>query len=168
MKRLALWWTGFTVLATVGLLVARLFEPGRFELELDVYLLAVGGLALLDAVVLVREAYPVEPPVPAIARALERDEPEPPRLAELERVERELTMATTTSFDLHTRLRPLVREIAASRLANRGERLEESEAELGDELWALVRPDRAAPTDRHGEGISREAVHRVVERLEAL
>jgi hypothetical protein len=168
MKRLAIGWGAFALLAAIGLVIARVFEPGRFELELDVYILVVGGVALLNVVILIREAYPLEGPVTQIARALERDEPELPRLPELERVERELTMSTATSFDLHTRFRPLVRDIAISRLGARGRKLEESEDELGEELWALVRPDRPVPTDRHGAGISRESVTRIVDRLEAL
>ena len=168
MKRLAISWGAFTVVATIALVLARLFEPGRFELELDVFVLAVGGVALTNVVILIREAYPLEQPVTQIARALEHDEPEPQRLPELQRVERELTMATATSFDLHTRFRPLVRDIAAARLSARGRKLEESEDELGEELWALVRPDRPVPSDRHGEGISADAVARIVERLEAL
>jgi hypothetical protein len=167
-KRRAIGWGGFALLAAIVLLLARVFEPGRFELELDVYILVVGGVALLNVVVLIREAYPLERPVTQIARALERDEPEPQRLPELERVERELTMATATSFDLHTRFRPLARDIATARLAARGRKLEESENELGEELWALVRPDRPVPTDRHGAGIAPESVQRIVDRLEAL
>lgn len=168
MKRLGIGWGAFALLATIALLLARLFEPNRLELELDVYILVVGGVLLLNVVILVREAYPLEQPVTQIARALEREDPEPQRLPELERVERELTMATATSFDLHTRFRPLARDIATSRLAARGRKLEESEDELGEELWALVRPDRPVPADRHGAGISRESVERIVDRLEAL
>jgi len=167
-KRLAIGWGAFAVLATIALLLARLFEPNRFELELDVYILVVGGVALFNVVILIREAYPPAPHVTQIARALEHEEEEPTRLPELERVERELTMATATSFDLHTRFRPLARDIATARLAARGRKLEESEDELGEELWALVRPDRPIPTDRHGAGISPESVERVVDRLEAL
>ena len=168
MKRLAIGWGAFTLLATIALLLARLFEPGRFELELDIFVLAVGGVLLFNVVILIREAYPLEQPVTQLARGLERDDPELQRLPELERVERELTMATATSFDLHTRFRPLARDIATARLAARGRKLEESEDELGEELWALVRPDCPIPTDRHGAGISRESVQRIVDRLESL
>jgi hypothetical protein len=167
-KRRALGWGAFALVATIGLVLARVFEPGRLELELDVYLLALGSLALLNVVILIRESYPLERPVPQIARVLEREEEEPTRLPELQRVERELTMATATAFDLHTRLRPLAREIATARLASRGRRLEESEDELGEELWALVRPDRPVPSDRHGAGVSVDQLLHVVERLETL
>jgi hypothetical protein len=167
-KRLAIGWGAFTLVAAIALLLARVFEPGRLELELDIFILAVGGVALFDVVILIREAYPLEGPVTQIARALEHEEEEPQRLRELQRVERELTMATSSSFDLHARFRPLVRDIATARLGARGRKLEESEDELGEELWELVRPDRPIPTDRHGAGVSPEAVRRVVERLEAL
>ena len=168
MKRLAIGWGAFTVLATIALLLARLFEPNRFELELDVYILVVGGLLLLNVVILIREAYPLEQSATQIARALEQDDPELQRLPELERVERELTMATATSFDLHTRFRPLARDIASSRLAARGRKLEESEDELGEELWALVRPDRAPPADRRGRGLAPEQLRAIVDSLERI
>jgi len=176
-KRLAIGWGAFALVATIALLLARLFEPNRLELELDVYILVVGGVLLLNVVILIREAYPLEQPVTQIARALERDDPEPQRLPELERIERQVTMATATSFDLHTRLRPLAREIAANRLATRGRRLEESEEELGEELWALIRPDLpvgfegwgvSVSGDRHAPGIAPEELRVIVDRLEAL
>lgn len=168
MKRLLAGWAVFTAFATVALLIAHYFAPGRFELELDVYILAVGGLALLEAVILTREAYPREER-PALAEALERDPDEVARPPEVARLERELTLATATAFDLHARLRPTLREIAAMRLAARGIRLDEDgEEPLGEELWELVRPDRRPPTDRHAPGIAPDALRRAVERLEAL
>jgi hypothetical protein len=168
MRRLLAGWLVFTGLATVALLIAHYFAPGRFELELDVYILAVGGLALLEVVILAREAYPREQGS-ALAAALERDPVELSRPPEIEQLERELTLATGTAFDLHARLRPTLREIATMRLATRGVTLdEEGEAIVGEELWELVRPDRRPPTDRHAPGIAPEAVRRIVERLEAL
>jgi len=160
-------WLLVTALATVALLLARLLEPGRFELELDVYVLAIGGLALLLTVVHARKAYPREEQS-AVAAALEREPAEAKRPPELERLERELTMATATAFDLHSRLRPLVREIAGMRLATHGLRLDDAEGALGPELWEIARPDRTSPSNRHAEGISPAALRRVVEELEAL
>jgi hypothetical protein len=168
MKRLIVGWLVFTGLATIALLVAHFVAPGRFAIELDVFILAVGGLALAELVILIREAYPLESRS-ALASALERDEIKPSRPAEVERLERELTMATASSFDLHARLRPTLREIAAIRLATRGVRLDDDGEELlGEELWELVRPDRRPPTDRHAPGISPKGLRAAVERLEAL
>jgi hypothetical protein len=160
-------WLFLSALAAVPLAFARLLAPGWFELELDIFILVVGGLALVEIVVFARDAYPLEG-VPEIAAALHRGGEEPQRPAQLERLERELTMATSTAFDLHARLRPQLREIATMRLAARGVRLEDAEAMLSPEVWELVRPDRLPPANRHAEGIPPAELRRVVDALEAL
>ena len=167
MKRLFAAWLFLTLMASIALLFARFLAPGWFELELDVFILFAGAVALVDIVIIVREAYPREE-APAIVTALKRQPDRPPRLAELERLEREVTLATASAFDLHARLRPVLQEIAGMRLAVRGRRLDQGEEILGEELWQLVRPDRHPPTDRHEPGILRAELRRVVERLEAL
>jgi hypothetical protein len=166
-KRLAATWLFLTLMASIALLFARFLAPGWFELELDIFILFVGALALLDVVIIAREAYPREK-VPAIVAALQREPEKPRRPAELERLERELTMATATAFDLHARLRPVLQEIVGMRLAVRGLRLDEGEGVVGEELWQLVRPDRPPPSERHDPGIPHAALRRVVERLETL
>jgi hypothetical protein len=171
-KRLFSAWALFAGLATLGLLFARVAEPGRLALELDVYLLVVGGLALLMIVIATREAYPRERRS-ALAVALERGPSRPLRPAELERLEREVTLAVSTAFDLHARLRPTLREIARERLfARSGLRLDAGgagvEEALGEELWELVRPEREPPARRFDPGIPPDSLRRVVERLEAL
>ena len=160
------------VLATVALIVFRVVEPGRRELELDVYVLTVGAVALAAAVLATRRAYPLGEGS-SLADALEREPRSPVRPPDLERTERLLTMATTTAFDLHFRLRPILREVAEQRLAERrGLRLDSGdpqvEALLGDELWELVRPDREPPERRFLPGLEATAARRVIERLEAL
>jgi hypothetical protein len=170
-KRMLQTWVFLTALATLALVLARFAQPGRFALELDVYILVVGGLALFQVVLATREAYP-RAARSALAEALDREPPRPLRPPELERLERELTLGASTAFDLHYRLRPTLREIAGERLASRGLRLDAGgaavEQALGEELWELVRPDREPPLRRFAGGISPAAVHRVVERLEAL
>ena len=164
-------WIFLTVLATIALLVARFAQPGRFALELDVYILVVGGLALLEVVMATRQAYP-RAARSALAEALDRQPPGPLRPPELERLERELTLGSSTAFDLHYRLRPTLREIAGERLATGGcgstAAAPRSSEALGEELWELVRPDREPPCDRFAPGISPAGAARVVERLEAL
>jgi hypothetical protein len=166
-KRLLGAWLFLTTLLAVALLFARLLAPGRFELELDVFILAVGALAVANVVVVAREAFPREERS-ALAEALDRDPPERQRPAELDRIERELTMANASAFDTHARLRPVVREIVGVRLAARGLRLEASEEVLGPELWDLARDDRPPPSDRHAPGIPAAELRRAVERLETL
>ena len=167
MRRLVGAWFFFAALAAIALGMARLLAPGWFELELDVFILFVGGIAIVDVVLVLRGSYPLEGE-PAIVAALRREPEQPPRPAQLERLERELTMATSTAFDLHARLRPQLRDIVTLRLAARGVRLEDAEGELDPVLWDLVRPDRTPPADRHADGISPAELRRTVEALEAL
>jgi hypothetical protein len=168
MKRFLVGWAIFTAFATVALVLAHLFAPGRIELELDIYILAVGGLALLEIVLATRDAFPLEKHS-ALAAAIGREPTPDARPAEIERIERELTLATGSAFDLHARLRPTLREIAGMRMAQRGLSLDrDGEEVLGEELWGLVRPDRKPPTNRHEPGISREALRHAIERVEAL
>jgi hypothetical protein len=158
-------------LATLVFLLVRVMAPHSHEAELAVYLLVVGSIALLSLVLATRTAYP--PDRSMLAAALAREPPGPSRPAELERLEREVTLATTTAFDLHYRLRPTLREIALQRLADRHNVAldaggPEVEAALGEELWELVRPDREPPVVRYAPGLPPPAVQRIVERLEAL
>jgi hypothetical protein len=159
-------------LASAALIVTRVVEPGHHELELDVYVLTVGGMALLAAILATRRTFPVENGS-ALAAALEREERAPVRPPDLERTERMLTLAVTTAFDLHYRLRPTLRDVAEQRLADRrGLRLDSGdprvEEALGDELWEIVRSDREAPDHRFLPGLPPAALQRVVDRLEAI
>jgi hypothetical protein len=166
-RRLVGAWLFLAVILSGVLLFARLLAPGRFELELDVYILVLGALAVFNIVLAAGEAFPREERS-ALAEALDRDAPEAQRPAELDRLERELTMANASAFDTHARLRPVVREIVGVRLGARGLRLEDSEEVLGPELWELAREDRPAPADRHAPGTPAATLRRVVERLEKL
>ncbi len=159
-------------LPTLAFVFLAYLEPGHRELELDVYLLVVGAMAVMTAVLAVRRAFPVSEGS-ALAEALEAEPEEPMRPLDLERTERILGMATATTFDLHFRLRPILREVAEQRLGDRRSLTLDSggprvEAALGPELWELVRPDREQPENRFAPGLEAETLRRVVERLEAL
>jgi hypothetical protein len=159
-------------LASIGLIVSRVVLPGWKELELDVYVLTVGAMALLAAILATRRAFPAEEGS-SLAEALEREERGPVRPPELERTERLLSMASTTAFDLHYRLRPVLREVAEQRLADRcGLRLDSGDPRVreacGEELWEVVRPDREPPDVRYRPGLKPSVLGRLVERLEEI
>ena len=160
------------ILLTVVLIVLLIVLPGRTELVLHVYALAIAAIALVQLVRAVRTAHPVAIASPfdaALRRRARRSE----RLPELARVEREVSLGMATAFDLHYRLRPPLRRIAGELLAaRRGIDLdgspEAARRALGDETWEIVRADREPPRDRYGAGLELATLHTVVTSLEAL
>jgi hypothetical protein len=127
-------------------------------------------MAWLVMVSLLRQVAPRERGS-TLAAALEPQEPEVPRIPELDRLERELYMSASKDFDLHYRLRPVVREIALARLERRGLSLDSgspSVRELVGDLWPLVDPDREAPRDRQAAGPGLDELRQTVESLERL
>ena len=92
--------------------------------------------------------------------------------AQLVRLERIVEWSGSSDLDAHTRLRPVLIEIAEVRLARRGLRLDRDVAEarrlLGSTTWELLRPDRPPPSDRDAPGISPYELEEMLEALEAL
>ena len=82
-----------------------MISPGRQELELDVFVLALGTLALI---VLASEVRRIAPSAheSLLEQALAPEPPEVYPIAELHRLDRELTMSSTRAFDLHYQAPP--------------------------------------------------------------
>ncbi len=160
------------VLVGLGLLGASLFYPVPVERAVQGYLLFLGALVAFVLVQATREASPATAES-TYERALRRRVRRPARPPELEKVEREVVLSAMSSFDLHMRLRPLLREIAAHRLVTRrGLALDRGGSEvrstLGEELWELVQPDRRPPHDRFAPGLPLSGLRRLLDRLEAV
>jgi hypothetical protein len=103
--------------------------------------------------------------------ALRPPKARPERPPELVLLEQRLALAVTTAFDVHFRLRPIVRDVAAQRLwARHAVDLEsapdQAEELLGPEIWELARPDRPPPEEPFAPGLGVRGVERVVARLE--
>jgi hypothetical protein len=127
-------------------------------------------MALLAMISWLRQVAPAERGS-RIATALEPPAPELPRIPELDRLERELYMSAAREFDLHYRLRPVVREIALARLERRGLSLDSGSVavrELLGDLWKLVSPEREPPRDRQAPGPGLVELRQTVEALERL
>jgi hypothetical protein len=92
--------------------------------------------------------------------------------AQLVRLERTVDWSGSNAMDAHTRLRPVLVEIAEARLARHGVRLERDVAEarrlLGPIAWELVRPNRPPPRDRDAPGVARRELEEILDALEAL
>ena len=154
----------------LGLVV--LTRRGVADVALDVYLLYLAGVLLLAFVQATREAAPPDPHA-AFTRALSRRGRTRERLTELTRQEREVALSMDAAFDLHVRLRPTLRLIAAHRLSTRrnvdlDRQPERARELLGDGVWELVRADRPPPDDRFARGIPREELRAIIDRLESV
>jgi hypothetical protein len=158
------------VLPTVAFAVVVAFIPGRLELVVRIYALVVCAVALGVALGALRRAYPDERLLQKSGStgASHREQP-----STLGRIEHEAALGVAGSFDLHYRLVPRLRSVAAGLLEARRRisldmQPELAQAVLGDETWALVRPDRLPPADRLARGIESETLGRVVDSLESV
>ena len=169
-------WSGWGALLVVGLLtlaVVSFIFPGRRHIALDVFVLFVGALGLVAAVRVTRGASP-DIHEPSLADELHDPlDVLPQRPAELERLEREVYLSLGSSFYLHHRLRPILREVAANRLLLRhgcdlDRRPQEAHALLGDTAWEWLRPERPEPRDRWAPGPSLTELTAVVDAVETI
>ena len=156
---------GIAVLVTLAL-VAALAIGAPTRLAIQVWLLALGALGLLATTLALRAPTHAS----ALERALRRRPPTPERPLQLERMERELVLGAGSAFDLHYRLRQTLREIAAQRLsAHQGVELDEAGPDvLTANTWALLRPDREPPRDRHAIGMPLARLDDVITELEQI
>jgi hypothetical protein len=150
--------------------IAAVFLPLDLGVVLDVYLLFLGGIALLALVRAMRVAQPGSGHSP-FELALRPIRPRPQRPPELVRLEQRIALAATTAFDVHFRLRPAVRDVAAQRLwAKHAIDLEtqpdRAQGLLGADAWELARPDRPPPPDPFAAGLGVRGIERVVAELE--
>jgi len=135
-----------------------------------------------EAVLILAGATGTAAGVAALVRLPTRDggfeAPERPRVrpgpppAQFVRLERIVEWSGESGMSVHTRLRPVLVEIAEARLVRRGLRLErdveESRRLLGPAVWELVRPDRPTPRGRGAPGISPRRLEEMLDVLEAL
>jgi hypothetical protein len=153
--------TVLAALATIVLGVLVATEPAWRDRSFHIYALVLAGLLLIG---LVAETGAERRPS-AFAAALSvpgRPESELPDLA---RVQREVTLATATAYDLHFRLVPRLREVAWGRLERAGR--EPGPDTLGP-WWELLRPDRMPTADRFAPGISERDLRALVDYLEMI
>jgi len=152
------------VIATIVAGYLLLTEPSWRSPVLRFYVFVVGALAMLALVAAAGDAFPRRRRSQLDLALREADAPERP-LQELERLQREVTLACAAAFDFHHRLLPQLREIAQARLERTGR------APGPDTLgrwWELLRPDREPPVDRFGSGIELDELSELVRDLQSL
>ncbi|MBA2359302.1 MAG: hypothetical protein H0V84_12850 [Actinobacteria bacterium] len=149
-----------------------MLRPGDHELALDAWVLAFGAVGLATLVDATRSALP-GPDRSPLDPSASTPEPAPLQVPELARVERIVALAQESAFDVHYRLRPLLREIAEHRLSTRrgidlDTGADEAREALGESLWELVRPERERPSYHFASGLSLPELRATVEALEAV
>lgn len=159
MKRIVVSTIAYAILGGVVAGLVVVLGVDRTDYVLDAYLVFVGGLVALAAARIARRAFP-EPrgTVPAIVSRSPRRYVHPESLAA---TEDDVALAQADKFDLHFRLRPVLREISAAGLAaGTGIELDREPDRARDRLspatWELVRPDRPRP-DRPESGMGRRS-----------
>ena len=171
MRRIARQAFEIAVLPTIALGVALAVAPSRAALSFHVWLLVVAAIALLALARAVNRAVPATPSLFEVG-----GEPEDERheaFPSLERLERSVSMATASGYDVHHRLAPPVREIASGLLlVRRGIDLDRqpdaARAVLGDDAWNLARAERERPQSRREPGLDEAQIELVVASLERI
>jgi hypothetical protein len=159
---------GLLVTAAAG--VAVVASSGAHALVLDIYLLCIGAVVLLALVRTTRTHAMAQHSSFDAAYAAMRRAPAGPAKPELVR---ELELSSSNAFHFHSRLRPLLRDVAAHRLRARyGVELDIEPARARElvarEAWEVVRPDRPPPRDRMGPGPTMDELSVMLDELEAI
>jgi len=158
----------FLIVPTLIFVVALGVVPGRAGLVTRLYALLLCAVLIQLAVKALVKVYPPAQPLRRSAASARRRR-RPPE--SLDRLENESALGVASAFDLHHRLRPRLRRLAAGRLET-GHRIsldgdpEAARAALGDTTWELVRADRPPPVDRLARGMPISQLTSVVESLE--
>ena len=159
---------------TVGLLVtigALFASTGIRARVLDAYVIALAGVLMLMLIRTARTFLPDRPTSQFDAAYAAMRAPAP-AIGELS-LERDVELGRVNEFHFYTRIRPVLREIASSRLRRRygvdldREPLRAREL-LGTATWDIVRLDVRPPGDRLAPGPPIAFVQRVVDELERL
>jgi hypothetical protein len=162
-------------IGTAGFVLGFVFAPSDRRVAAAAYLLLLGTLALVAVARRLRLRAPGHEPSlfarhsgPALRLPIRRRSRRP---TELEMLQGRLLVSGQNAADFHVRLRPILREIAAARLARaHGVVLDRdrdaARALLGDALWEVVRPDRPEPSARSLPGPGLEGLRPLIERLE--
>jgi hypothetical protein len=161
---------GLAFSAAIGF--AALALSGLRDALLEIYLLGIGGVLLLALVRTTSERGPATAASDFDRAVGDMSRRYPSDSGELSLVH-DVQQSVASTFHLHMRLRPILREIAAHRLSMRFgvdlDRDHERARELiGSEAWELVRQERPPPRDRLAPGPPASQLNRVVEELERI
>jgi hypothetical protein len=164
MRHVRLAFVGWAAIAGIAFLIVTLAVPGDRRIEVHVFVLAIGAILMRAAISAIAGAVP-HGRRSELTRALDAKPPAPREVDDLERMTRIVKLGAGNAYELHSRLLPLLRDIAATRLERAGRR--PGPDTLG-RWWELLRPDREPPADRFGPGLPESELRALVADLENL
>jgi hypothetical protein len=151
-------------LATIACAYIAIDQPGIRNVAIYAYVLIVGALVMLAIVLSFGDALPRHRRSQFDAALVEvKIRYRAP--AQVEQIERAVTLGVANAYDLHVRLLPQLREIAQCRLERTGRT---SSPETLGRWWELLRPDRAEPPDRFAGGLPQAELLALVADLERM
>jgi hypothetical protein len=176
MKRVIVSTIAYAIFGALIAILVVLIGVDSTDYVVDAYLVYAGGLVALAASRIARGAFP--PPhgtVPAVVSSSPRRYVHPESLAAMED---DVALAQADRFDLHFRLRPVLREICGAGLAAQSgieldRQPDRARERLSPATWELVRPDRPRPERTpsgslgHG-GIDTGSLREIVTELERI
>jgi hypothetical protein len=151
-------------MATIACTYVAFAQPGIRSAAIYSYVLVVGALVMLAIVSSFGDALPRRRRSPfddALVKVKRADRAP----AQVEQIERAVTLGVANAYDLHLRLLPQLREIAQCRLERAGRT---SSPETLGRWWELLRPDRPEPADRFGVGLPQSELLDLVADLERM
>ena len=151
-------------MSTIACTYVAFAQPGIRNAAIYSYVLVVGALVMLAIVSSFGDALPRRRRSPfddALVEVKQTDRSP----AQVEQIERAVTLGVANAYDLHLRLLPQLREIAQCRLERAGRT---SSPETLGRWWELLRPDRAEPSDRFAVGLPESELLALVADLERM
>jgi hypothetical protein len=160
---------GTLVVVTIGLAIGLGLRPVSVRAILAAYVLALTAIALVMLTRMARTEEEWERATSELERALAPRRMTQGRPAELIRTERDLTLSIANAGELHARVLPQLRDVAAARLSDRHDvDLAHAKELLGEEAWDSLRPDRQVPDDRTAHGLPLRRIAALVDAIERL
>ena len=151
-------------LSTIACIYIAIDQPGIRNVAIYSYVLVVGALVMVAIVSSFGDVHPRRRRSPfddALIKTTRRDRAP----AQVEQIERAVTLGVATAYDLHLRLLPQLREIAQCRLERTGRT---SSPETLGRWWDLLRSDRGEPADRFAAGLPTDELLALVADLERM
>jgi hypothetical protein len=160
------------ILATGGFLVTLAFARDHALLALYAYVLFLG--VVIAAVLARRIGRGLPETIPFQELTAIRSGQDAEQLPEFGMLSRRLRLAKASESEMARHLRPLLRQVAAARLArtygitNPDEQTDRVRSLLGDQLWQIVRPDWQRRHEPFQGGLERPEIEQLISRLESI